>query len=254
MSSNAIFPDLKEKIILVTGGTRGIGKTICESLAAQGATVVFTTRGNPEQKEELRRHFETFGGKSFGLSFDVTDSKKAQEELDRFTKEVGPISGLVNNAGIARDQLIMRVKSEDVDQILNVNLKSAIMMCALLSRNFLRAKDVSIVNISSVVGLMGNGAQSVYAASKAGLLGLTKSLAKELSSRQVRCNAICPGFIETDMTGALDEKVKLSYLTGIPLGKFGKTQDVANLTCFLLSMSSSYITGEVIKVDGGLYI
>ncbi|HAZ12095.1 MAG: beta-ketoacyl-ACP reductase [Bdellovibrionales bacterium GWA2_49_15] len=254
MTTTAIFPDLKNKIILVTGASRGIGKTICESLCAQGATVVFSTRGTSEEKENLRQHFESFGGKSYGLSFDVTDTAKAQEQLEQFTKEVGPISGLVNNAGVARDQLIMRVKSNDVDDILNVNLKSAIMMCSLLSRNFLKAKEVSIVNISSVVGLMGNAAQTVYAASKAGLLGLTKSLAKELSSRQVRCNAICPGFIETDMTVALDEKVKLSYLTGIPLGKFGKTQDVANLTCFLLSMSSSYITGEVIKVDGGLYI
>jgi len=252
--TNPIFPDLKNKIVFVTGASRGIGKTMAEALCAQGATLVFNTRGSEEQKLELQKHFASFGGQAFGLQFDVTDYTKAKEQLDQLTKEIGPISGLVNNAGISKDQLLMRVKEEDIDQVLNVNLKSAIMLSSILSRSFLKAEHVSIVNVSSVVGLMGNAAQTVYAASKAGLIGLTKSLAKELASRQVRCNAICPGFIETDMTLALDQKVKESYLTEIPLGRFGKTQDVANLTCFLLSNASSYITGEVIKIDGGLYI
>jgi 3-oxoacyl-[acyl-carrier protein] reductase len=164
------------------------------------------------------------------------------------------ISGLVNNAGISKDTLLLRLKETEIDQILDTNLKGAMLVTQALSRGFLKAENVSIVNMSSIVGLMGNPSQAVYAASKAGLIGFTKSVAKELASRNVRCNAVCPGFIATDMTDALNEKAKEEYLKSIPLGKMGSTSDVSNLVSFLLSQASRYITGEAIKIDGGLYI
>lgn len=165
-----------------------------------------------------------------------------------------PSLALVNNAGISKDQIVLRMKEEDVVSTINTNLTSAIMLTQILSRSFLKAENVSVVNISSIVGLMGNASQIAYSASKAGMIGFTKSYAKELASRNVRCNAICPGFITTDMTHALDEKVKDAYLTSIPLKRMGDAEEVANLVCFLLSKASSYITGETIKIDGGLYI
>lgn len=177
-----------------------------------------------------------------------------KEALDAFIEEHGAITGLVNNAGISKDQIVLRMKEEDVAQTIDTNLKGAIMLSQVLSRSFLKAENVSVVNISSVVGLMGNPSQIAYSASKAGLIGLTKSYAKELASRNIRCNAICPGFIQTDMTDALNEKAKEAYLSQIPLNRFGDCQEVANLVSFLLSKASAYITGEVIKIDGGIYI
>lgn len=251
----AVYPDLENKIVLVTGASRGIGNALAKALAAQKAHVVFNYRSNAEAAMKLKEELQSLGaGKVDALEFDVTDTDKMKGALDAFIKENGNISGLVNNAGISKDQLVMRVKPEDIDQILNVNLKAAMTLTNHLSRNFLRTKDVSVVNMSSVVGLMGNASQTVYAASKAGLIGYTKSFAKELASRKIRCNAICPGFIETQMTSELPEKAKEEYLKAIPMGDFGRCEDVANLCCFLLSNSSAYITGEVIKVDGGLYI
>ena len=250
-----IFPDLENKIILVTGASRGIGNAIAKTLAAQKAHVVFNYRSNEEQAMALKEELESLGAsKVSALNFDVTDTERMKSELDSFIQENGNISGLVNNAGISKDQLVMRVKPEDIDSILNVNLKSAMVLTNHLSRNFLRAKDVSIVNMSSVVGLMGNASQTVYASSKAGLIGYTKSFAKELASRKIRCNAVCPGFIETQMTSELADKAKEEYLKAIPMGDFGSVEDVSNLVAFLLSQASGYITGEVIKVDGGLYI
>ena len=160
----------------------------------------------------------------------------------------------MNNAGISRDALLLRTKEEDIDATLNTNLKSAMMITQILTKSMLKAENVSIVNISSVVGLMGNAGQSAYAASKAGLIGYTKAVAKELASRNVRCNAICPGFIVTDMTDKLDDKTKEGYMASIPLKRLGASEEVANLVCFLLSKASGYITGETIKIDGGLYI
>ena len=177
-----------------------------------------------------------------------------KEAVEKFVEENGPITGLVNNAGISKDQIVLRMKEEDVVQTINTNLTSAIMLTQILSRSFLKAENVSVVNISSIVGLMGNASQIAYSASKAGMIGFTKSYAKELASRNIRCNAICPGFITTDMTHALDEKVKDAYLNSIPLKRMGDASEVANLVCFLLSKASSYITGETIKIDGGLYI
>lgn len=250
----ATYSDLKDKVILVTGAARGIGKSIALSLASQGAHVVFNYRGDEAKAAALKEEITQAGGKATGLKFDVTDYDAMTAAIEEFTKNVAPISGLVNNAGISKDTLLLRLKPEEISSIIDTNLKGSMMVTQALSRNFLKAQDVSIVNISSIVGLMGNVSQAAYAASKAGMIGFSKSVAKELGSRNVRCNAICPGFIKTDMTEALNEKAKEEYNKSIPLGRMGEANEVAALTCFLLSNASSYVTGEVIKIDGGLYI
>jgi len=249
------FSDLENKTVLITGASRGIGRAIAESLAKNKAHIIFNYRGNEEQAAEMKECFLSLGASNVSaLKFDINNYDQMKESLTAWIKENGQIQGLVNNAGISKDQLCMRVKIEDIDSIIDTNLKSAMVLTNHLAKNFIRAKDASIVNMSSVVGLMGNNAQTVYAASKAGLIGYTKSLAKELSSRQIRVNAVCPGFIETAMTKELPEKAQQEYKDSIPLGSMGQAEDVANLTLFLLSDASVYITGEVIKVDGGLYI
>lgn len=250
----ATYSDLKDKVILVTGAARGIGKTIALSLASQGAHVVFNYRGDEAKAAALKEELVAAGGKATGLNFDVTDHVAMTKALDDFTKNVAPISGLVNNAGISKDTLLLRLKPEEINQVIDTNLKGCMLVTQALSRNFLRAENVSIVNMGSIVGLMGNASQAAYAASKAGMIGFSKSVAKELASRNVRCNVICPGFIQTEMTEALNEKAKEEYSKSIPLSRFGTSEEVANLTCFLLSQASSYMTGEVIKVDGGLYM
>jgi 3-oxoacyl-[acyl-carrier protein] reductase len=250
----ATYSDLKDKVILVTGAARGIGKEIALSLAAQGAHVVFNYRGDEAKAAALKEELQAKGGKASGLKFDVTDYEAMTKALDEFTKTVAPISGLVNNAGISKDTLLLRLKPDEISSIIDTNLKGSMMVTQALSRNFLRAENVSIVHMGSIVGVMGNASQAAYAASKAGLIGFSKSIAKELASRNLRSNVICPGFIQTDMTEALHEKAKEEYSKSIPLGRFGTTEEVANLTCFLLSRASGYMTGEVIKIDGGLYI
>ncbi|EQC45489.1 3-oxoacyl-ACP reductase FabG [Bacteriovorax sp. Seq25_V] len=252
----ATYNDLKNKKVLVTGASRGIGLEISKGLAKQGAHVIFNYReGKEDVAAALTEELKTLGASNVtGLKFDVTNEDEMKDAVGEFVKEFGPIEGLVNNAGISKDTLLLRLKGSDIDSILSTNLKGAMMLTSICSRYFLKAENVSIVNVSSIVGLMGNVSQAAYAASKAGLLGFTKSVAKELGSRNIRANAICPGFIATDMTDALEDKAKEAYLSSIPLGDFGKSEDIANLTCFLLSQASSYITGEVIKIDGGLYI
>lgn len=250
----AQYTDLKDKVILVTGAARGIGKSIALALSAQGAHVVFNYRGDEEKAMALKEELEKAGGKATGLKFDVTDYEAMTKAIDEFTKNVAPISGLVNNAGISKDTLLLRLKPDEISSIIDTNLKGAMMVTQALARNFLKAENVSIVHMSSIVGLMGNVSQAAYAASKAGMIGFSKSVAKELASRNVRSNVICPGFIQTEMTDALNEKAKEEYSKGIPLGRFGSTDEIANLTCFLISKASSYITGEVIKIDGGMYI
>lgn len=249
------YSDLENKRVLITGATRGIGRDIAFSLAAQNAEIVFNYRGDVGIANELKESLLQAGAPAvYPLGFDITDTETMKEVLTTFTKEVGAISGLINNAGISKDTLVLRLKEEELTRILDTNLKSSIMITQILTRNFLKAENVSIVNMSSIVGLMGNTAQVAYAASKAGLLGFTKSYAKELASKNIRCNAICPGFIATEMTEDLEEKTKEAYFSSIPLKRFGSTEEVANITLFLLSQASSYITGEIIKIDGGLYI
>ncbi len=252
----AKYNDLNEKKVLVTGASRGIGLEIAKTLASQGAHVIFNYR---EGKEEVAKEIETIlkdlGATNVtGLLFDLNNEDQMKDAITSFVKENGPIEGLVNNAGVSKDSLLLRMKRSDVDSIIDTNLKGTMMLTSIMSRHFLKAENVSVVNLSSIVGLMGNTSQAAYSASKAGLIGFTKSVAKELGSRKIRCNAICPGFIATDMTDNLEEKAKEAYLSNIPMGEFGATEDVANLVCFLLSQSSRYITGEVIKIDGGLYI
>lgn len=250
----AQFFDLKNKVVLVTGAARGIGKEIALALSAQGAHVVFNYRGDDAKAIALKEELEAKGGKATPLKFDITDYAAMTTAIDEFTKNIAPISGLVNNAGISKDTLLLRLKPDEISSIIDTNLKGAMMLTQALSRNFLKAENVSIVNMSSVVGLMGNVSQAAYAASKAGLIGFSKSVAKELASRNVRSNVICPGFIKTDMTETLSDKVKEEYAKSIPLARMADPAEVADLTCFLLSNASSYITGEVIKIDGGLYI
>lgn len=251
----ATYNDLKGKTVLITGASRGLGKKMAEALATQGAHVVFNYRSDEAAAMKLKEELQALGATNVSaLLFDVTNTAQMKEAVEKFVETNGPITGLVNNAGISKDQIVLRMKEEDVTATINTNLTSAIMLTQILSRSFLKAENVSVVNISSIVGLMGNASQIAYSASKAGMIGFTKSYAKELASRNVRCNAICPGFITTDMTHALDEKVKDAYLTSIPLKRMGDAEEVANLVCFLLSKASSYITGETIKIDGGLYI
>jgi 3-oxoacyl-[acyl-carrier protein] reductase len=252
MSAN--FSDLEKKSILLTGATRGIGRGIAIHLAKQKVHVVFNYRNDPAVAQSLKEEIEKNGGSATALNFDITDTAKMTSELDQYFKSGNVIHGLVNNAGISKDQLCLRVKPEDIDQLISVNLKGCMILTNYLAKHLMRMNGASVVNMSSVVGLMGNTAQTVYAATKAGMIGYSKSLAKELASRNVRVNSICPGFIETEMTQALPEKAKTEYLEAIPLKKLGSSADVANLVSFLLSDASSYITGEVIKIDGGLYI
>jgi 3-oxoacyl-[acyl-carrier protein] reductase len=253
---NVTYSDLENKKILVTGATRGIGLAIAEDLASQKAHVIFNYReGKEEVANTIKEKLLTLGASNVNaVMFDVTSGEQIKSALDEFSKEHGAIEGVVNNAGISRDQLMLRLKEDAIDATLNTNLKGSMLVTQALCRGFLRAENASIVNISSVVGLMGNPGQAAYAASKAGLIGFSKSVAKELASKNVRCNTICPGFIETDMTSELDEKTQEGYKNSIPLGRYGSVKEVTHLVNFLLSSASSYITGETIKIDGGLYI
>ena len=246
--------DLKGKKILVTGALRGIGRAVSKALATNGAEVAINYRSRPEEAEELCKELKSLGAReAHHLCFDVSDYFEVKEVLSAHVQNHGPFTGIINNAGICRDILLLRLKEDDIHSLIDTNLKGPMYVIQALSRSLLQVPQASIVNIGSVVGLMGNPGQIVYSAAKAGLVGFTKSLAKELGKRQIRCNAVCPGFIETEMTKALDSKAKEVYLSQIPLQRFGKTDDVCNLILFLISEASSYMTGEIIKLDGGLY-
>ena len=248
------YPDLENKKVFITGATRGIGRSLALELAKQKAHIFYNYRGGQEAAVKLQEEVIALGGKANFVEFDLSDKNKITESLTQLVKDFGPMEALVNNAGISKDQLLLRVKEEDLDQILDINLKGAIWVTKVLTRSFLKAENVSVVNMSSIVGLMGNTAQSLYAASKAGLIGFTKSYAKEMASKNIRSNALCPGFIETEMTEQLTESAKEYYLANIPLKRMGSSQEISGAILFLLSQASSYITGEVIKIDGGLYI
>lgn len=243
---------LKDKVALITGATRGIGKGIAVSFAKNGANVAFTYVSSEEKALALEKELMSYGIKAKGYKSDAGDFKAADDLVTAVVAEFGTVDVLVNNAGITRDTLLMRMSEQQWDEVINANLKSVFNLTKAIQKPMLKARKGSIINMSSVVGVKGNAGQSNYAASKAGIIGFTKSIAIELGSRNIRCNAIAPGFIETEMTGALDEKVVQQWRDSIPLKRGGSAEDVANLTLFLASEMSGYITGQCINVCGGM--
>lgn len=243
---------LQDKVVLITGASRGIGKSIAEECVKQGAKVAFTYLSSTEKAKALEDELSVNGGVAKGFKSDAAKFDEAQQLVDDVVAEFGTIDVLVNNAGITRDTLLMRMTEDQWDEVMNTNLKSAFNLTKAVQRPMLKAKKGSIINMSSVVGVSGNAGQSNYAASKAGLIGFTKSIAQELGSRNIRCNAIAPGFIETEMTAALDQNVVDEWRKSIPLKRGGSPKDVADLTVFLGSDMSTYITGQTINVCGGM--
>lgn len=243
---------LEKKVAVVTGASRGIGKAIAEKLASLGAMVIVNYNGSRERAEEVKAEIEAAQGKAEICQCDVSDYEACETFIQNVIKEYGHLDILVNNAGITRDGLLMKMSEEDFDQVINTNLKGAFNTIRFASRQMLKQRSGRIINLSSVVGVAGNAGQANYVASKAGVIGLTKAAAKELASRGVTVNAIAPGFIETDMTQVLPEKVKEASVAQIPLGKFGKPEQVAAAAAFLASEDAAYITGQVLHVDGGM--
>ncbi len=243
---------LDGKIALVTGGTRGIGKGICEKFVQEGATVVFTYISSEEKANALAAELSANGAEAMAVKSDAANFEQTEALVNQVVAQFGQLDVVVNNAGITRDNLLMRMKEEDWDAVMETNLKSVFNVTKAVQRTMLKQRSGSIINISSIVGVQGNAGQSNYAASKAGIIGFTKSIAKELGSRNIRCNAITPGFIETEMTEALDEKVVEEWRKSIPLKRGGTPEDVANAALFLASDMSSYVTGQVVSVCGGM--
>lgn len=243
---------LKDKVAVVTGGTRGIGRAIVLKLADEGANIVINYRNSDKEAEELKAILEEKGVKVLTVKCDISNFEDSKKLIDKCKEEFGKIDILVNNAGITKDTLIMRMKEEDFDSVIDVNLKGTFNCAKHASAIMLKQKFGKIINMTSVVGITGNAGQSNYAASKAGVIGLTKSLARELGSRGITVNAVAPGFINTDMTSVLSDKVKEEAMKNIPLKKLGNPEDIANLVGFLASDSANYITGQVINVDGGM--
>ncbi|WP_368235891.1 3-oxoacyl-[acyl-carrier-protein] reductase [Clostridium perfringens] len=243
---------LKDKVAIVTGGTRGIGRAIALKLADQGANIVINYRNSDKEAEELKSILEGKGVKVLTVKCDISNFEDSKNLMDKCKEVFGKIDILVNNAGITKDTLIMRMKEEDFDNVIDVNLKGTFNCAKHASAIMLKQRFGKIINMTSVVGIAGNAGQVNYAASKAGVIGLTKSLAKELGSRGITVNAVAPGFINTDMTASLSEKVKEEASKNIPLKKLGNPEDVANLVGFLASDAANYITGQVINVDGGM--
>ncbi len=245
---------LQNKTAIITGGSRGIGRAIAEEFARFGANVAVVYAGNREAALETCVRLGEYGVQAREYQCDVSDFCETEELVRRVIEDFGSVDILVNNAGIVKDGLILSMKEEDFDRVISTNLKGAFHMTKHLFSHFMKKRAGRIVNIASVVGLTGNAGQANYAAAKAGLIGFTKSTARELAGRGVTCNAIAPGFIETDMTAALSDKVKEKILGGIPMKRPGRPEDVARLAAFLASDSAAYITGEVIRVDGGMCI
>jgi 3-oxoacyl-[acyl-carrier protein] reductase len=247
--------DFKGRVALVTGASRGIGRAIAVALAQRGASVALNYAGNEAAAQEALAAVLAAGAPKARLyRFDVSDSAACGKAVEEVVAEFGGLQVLVNNAGIAIDQLLMRLKDEDWKRQLDVNLTGAFNLTRAVTRPMMKARGGVIINLSSVVGEMGNAGQVAYAASKAGLIGLTKSVARELASRNIRCNAVTPGFIDTDMTSALPEAARTRMMESIPLARLGSAVDIANAVCFLASDQAAYVTGEVLKVNGGMYM
>lgn len=243
---------LDGKIALVTGASRGIGREIAKTLAAKGATVIVNYNGSQAAADETVKDIENAGGKAKAVKCNVSDYAETEAMVKELLAEFGGIDILVNNAGITRDGLVMRMKESDFDDVINTNLKGAFNCIRHVSSSMVKRRSGRIINISSVTGVMGNAGQANYAASKAGVIGMTKSVARELAGRGITSNAVAPGFIVTEMTDVLSEQVKQAACKQIPLGRFGSTADIANTVAFLASDEAAYITGQVICVDGGM--
>lgn len=243
---------LKGKVAVVTGASRGIGRAIAKKLASLGAFVVVNYNGSQERAEEVKQEIEEAGGTAAIYQCDVSDYGKCETFIQNVITEYGHLDILVNNAGVTRDGLLMKMTEEDFGKVIDTNLKGAFHTIRFASRQMLKQKGGRIINMSSVVGVTGNAGQANYAASKAGIIGLTKAAARELASRGITVNAIAPGFIETDMTSVLPEKVREASAAQIPLGSFGKPEQVAAAAAFLASEDAGYITGQVLHVDGGM--
>jgi len=242
---------LNEKIAVVTGAGRGIGKAIALQFAKEGADVVCLSR-TAANAETAAKEVRELGRKAWAFAVDVSSSEHTQQAAADILKETGRIDILVNNAGVTRDDLLMRMSDEAWDTVLDTNLKGAFTLCKAFSRPFMKQRQGRIINISSVIGLMGNAGQANYAASKAGLIGLTKSIARELAARNITCNAIAPGFIETDMTAGLNDDQKQGILNQIPLKQLGQPEDIALAAVYLAGPGGKYVTGQVLTVDGGM--
>jgi len=244
---------LSGKVALVTGSARGIGRSIAELFSAEGATVVVNDVGSDAGARETLAALEAAGGKGSVEMFDVSDAAQVDAGVKNILQAHGRIDVLVNNAGITRDNLLLRMSEEEFDAVVRVNLKGTFLLTKTVTRHMIKQRSGKVVNISSVVGMMGNAGQSNYAAAKAGIIGFTKSTARELASRNITVNAIAPGFIQTAMTEALPEAVQKAFLAQIPLGRFADPREVAELALFLASDASSYITGQVVGINGGMY-
>ncbi len=243
---------LKEKTALVTGGSRGIGRAIAIALADEGANVAFTFKSAIEAAEKVKGEIESRGRKALAIQSDAKDINGAQQVVDRVVKELQRIDILVNNAGITKDTLLMRMSEQDWDDVLDTNLKSAFNFSKAVCRPMMSQREGKIINISSISGVIGNAGQVNYSSAKAGMIGMTKSLAKELASRNIQVNAIAPGFVDTDMTVKLTPQQREALLSIIPMKRTAKPEEIANVVVFLASPASSYMTGQVLCVDGGI--
>lgn len=243
---------LEGKVALVTGGSRGIGRAIALKLAGEGAAVAINYAGNAKAAEEVKASIEAAGGKAMVVQADVSSAEAVEAMVEAVVNELGGIDILVNNAGITRDGLLMRMKEADWDAVINTNLKGVFYCTKAVSKLMMKKRSGRIVNMASVVGLTGNAGQANYAAAKSGVIGFSKSMAKELASRGITVNMVAPGYIETDMTAVLSDKVREAMISTVPLARAGQAEDVAGAVLFLVSDMASYITGQVINVDGGM--
>lgn len=243
---------LENEVALVTGGSRGIGRAIAIALARAGAEVYVNYNASPQKAEEVCQEISKAGGRGFAVKFDISNVEETQTEVEKIVKEKKRIGVLVNNAGITRDGLLMRYSMQDWNDVLNTNLRGSFVTSQAVIRGMMKERKGSIIHVSSISGLVGNPGQAAYSAAKAGIIGLTKSMARELASRNIRVNAVAPGYISTDMTDVLTEEQKTGMLATIPLGRVGAPEEIAHAVLYLASPASSYITGQTLVVDGGL--